>query len=97
MAMIKCPECGKEISDTARSCPDCGWENSTIRGAEIKSSRGRKLGTGVIIFGVFVLLLSLILEMTLGGGSGTNESKFIAVGFICIIAGIVLKIVNRVK
>lgn len=97
MAMIKCPECGKEISDTARSCPDCGWENSTIRGTEIKSNRGRKLGTGVIIFGVLVLLLSMVLEFTLGGGRGTNESKFIAVGFICIIVGIGLKIVNRVK
>lgn len=24
MAMIKCPECGKEISDQAASCPNCG-------------------------------------------------------------------------
>lgn len=25
MALIKCPECGKEISDKARSCPGCGY------------------------------------------------------------------------
>lgn len=25
MAMIKCPECGKEISDRAPSCPECGY------------------------------------------------------------------------
>ena len=24
MALIKCPECGKEISDKARACPNCG-------------------------------------------------------------------------
>lgn len=24
MALIKCPECGKEISDNARKCPNCG-------------------------------------------------------------------------
>ena len=24
MALIKCPECGKEISDKAISCPNCG-------------------------------------------------------------------------
>lgn len=24
MAMIKCPECGKEISDKAAACPNCG-------------------------------------------------------------------------
>lgn len=25
MALMKCPECGKEISDTAQSCPNCGY------------------------------------------------------------------------
>lgn len=25
MALIECPECGKEISDNARSCPKCGY------------------------------------------------------------------------
>lgn len=25
MALINCPECGKEISDTAKSCPNCGY------------------------------------------------------------------------
>ena len=25
MAMINCPECGKEISDLAQSCPNCGF------------------------------------------------------------------------
>ena len=24
MALIKCPECSKEISDKANSCPNCG-------------------------------------------------------------------------
>ena len=24
MALIKCPECGKEISDKANACPNCG-------------------------------------------------------------------------
>ncbi len=25
MALIKCPECGKTVSDTARQCPHCGY------------------------------------------------------------------------
>lgn len=25
MALIKCPECGKEISDQADFCPNCGY------------------------------------------------------------------------
>ena len=24
MALIKCPECGKEVSDDAKACPSCG-------------------------------------------------------------------------
>lgn len=24
MALIKCPECGKDISDAAKACPGCG-------------------------------------------------------------------------
>lgn len=33
MAMIKCPECGKEISDRASNCPGCGYpiENQKIQ------------------------------------------------------------------
>ncbi|MDR0916822.1 MAG: TM2 domain-containing protein [Oscillospiraceae bacterium] len=26
MAMIQCPECGKEVSDQAASCPNCGTQ-----------------------------------------------------------------------
>ena len=25
MALIKCPECGKKISDACDSCPHCGY------------------------------------------------------------------------
>ncbi len=25
MALIKCPECGKEVSDKAQNCPNCGY------------------------------------------------------------------------
>lgn len=28
MALIKCPECGKEISDKASACPNCGCPSS---------------------------------------------------------------------
>ena len=29
MALIKCPECGREISDKAASCPNCGFPINT--------------------------------------------------------------------
>lgn len=30
MALIKCPECGREISDKAESCPGCGCPRSEL-------------------------------------------------------------------
>ena len=37
MALIKCPECGKEVSNNAKACPHCGAvqpEDSIVKPAE---------------------------------------------------------------
>lgn len=34
MAMINCPECGRQISDKAASCPGCGYDMTAPRCAE---------------------------------------------------------------
>ena len=31
MALIKCPKCGKEFSDRAQTCPQCGMSINEIR------------------------------------------------------------------
>lgn len=33
MALIKCPDCGKEFSETASVCPQCGYKK---KNAEVK-------------------------------------------------------------
>ena len=43
MALINCPECGKEISDTVKKCPNCGVKIKT------KKSSGGKLAVIMII------------------------------------------------
>lgn len=57
MALIKCPECGKEISDKASSCPNCG--------VGIRKNSKKKIGiiSGVII--AFILLAILLLFLYL--------------------------------
>ena len=37
MALIKCPECGRDISDKAGRCPHCGYPIDSIKD-EIKQS-----------------------------------------------------------
>ena len=31
MALIKCSECGKQISDKAKTCPNCGNQISQLK------------------------------------------------------------------
>ncbi len=43
MALIKCPECGKEISDKAAACPNCG---TPIADKKVKVHFHRKKALG---------------------------------------------------
>lgn len=40
MSLIKCEECGKEISDKASNCPNCGAKN---KNNNEEASKGLKL------------------------------------------------------
>ena len=55
MAIIKCPECGKDVSDKAVSCPACGYPiASKIPNGDIQIKIGilkakNKLQTGQMV------------------------------------------------
>lgn len=67
MALIKCPECGKEISDKASNCPNCGCPietDSTIKESNsiVKESSINKQSFNIkkfvpIIIGVIVVAI----------------------------------------
>ena len=42
MALIPCPECEKQISDTAESCPDCGYKLTSEIVDSIKRDEAEK-------------------------------------------------------
>lgn len=51
MALIKCPECGREVSSTARACPNCGAPISELSKVKVHFFRKRVFGevnTGTI-------------------------------------------------
>lgn len=52
MALIKCPECGKEISDNAKVCPNCG--------RALKPS-----GAVSVLFGISCLIAALVVAFFL--------------------------------
>lgn len=49
MALIKCPECRKDISDMASSCPSCGYE------LKKKITDSKAKNNIVFIGGVFIV------------------------------------------
>lgn len=53
MALIKCPECGKEVSDTAKACPNCGY-SMKVRGIKITKKHAI---IGAIAAVIIVILL----------------------------------------
>lgn len=75
MALIVCPECTKSVSDTAESCPLCGYKlNKRSAGS---SSTRRTLVIIAICLGVF----GAIVGFTVG------NPAFGAVGAVAVLIG----------
>lgn len=53
MALKKCKECGKEISDSAKACPHCG--------AKSTATKIQELGCAMTLLPIFIVLLLLII------------------------------------
>ena len=54
MAIIKCPECGQDISTEAKSCPCCGAENKEMT-KKAEETKNELIYTWVM-FGVAAIL-----------------------------------------
>lgn len=60
MSLIKCKECGKDVSNKAKTCPNCG--------AEVKAGFSIIKAVGAIFFGL------IIIGFISSGGSGDGAS-----------------------
>lgn len=60
MALIKCTECGKEVSENATSCPNCGNPiNQGVR--QTKTSGSRKTGVKKLLWGIGIAALVFVI------------------------------------
>lgn len=90
MALIKCTECGKEISDKATSCPHCGApivtevdSNEPTVSSQIydtpkisksEKKKGGCLMTMLKVIGILIVVI-IILNIAFGGNSNKTATK----------------------
>lgn len=102
MALIKCPECGKEVSNTCDVCIHCGFQlKNNISEVELnkddgvvvvahRDGPGSIFGLGIfdVVFGLMIVIANIILI--------TKFTEFfyfyavlLAVGVYCVCAGVI--------
>lgn len=64
MALIKCPECGKEVSDSAKTCPNCGYPIAKTVAAQEKTTVSKKSKWSKIILW-FVIVYGILTAIFL--------------------------------
>lgn len=81
MALIKCKECGKEISSEAKVCPNCGYENKKTTSNK-QSSNQIKTGSIVSLIAcsiIIILILGFIIMGLTGSDNNSNQSEDVIV------------------
>jgi len=62
MALIRCPECGREnVSETAPRCPQCGFKIA----AHLRKQNRKKPGPGVVLLALVVVIAVILLFVLL--------------------------------
>ena len=78
MALIKCPECGRQVSDRAATCPECGYPISSSK--ELPGQVAIKIGN--LVLGNSLTLTALRSSLTvqaIDNGRVLGEGKCFSV------------------
>ncbi|WP_319230545.1 zinc ribbon domain-containing protein [Draconibacterium orientale] len=75
MALINCPECKKEVSDSALTCPHCGFQLIHEKKEVEKKTvnKPKKKNNGCLVFFVIIAVLIAIFYIT--GSDDDNSSS----------------------
>lgn len=69
MALVKCPECGKEISDTIKKCPNCGYKN--------KKKLNKKKFVIICIISLVLLIGGCLSIITIKNNNTKQQEKLV--------------------
>ncbi len=94
MALMRCPECEKEISSKAAACPSCGHPIAPVKQAPpntIWTTPSASFGCLTVI-GVIIILIMLIMIAGLSEGAEPEYPPAITVRCTWVIDGDTIKI-----
>lgn len=83
MSLIKCTECGKEISDKATVCPNCGLPlvNDNVEDSSVIEVQGKKqkkgVGVKILISAIAVIVLALIIGVVMHNANVAKENALL--------------------
>jgi len=94
--LIKCPECGKEVSENAVNCVHCGYPLNHKKEEVAKAEITKKKGERVVAFNTVLGFLGFMMfcgVLTSNGGiignqNATAISWFLTVGGTCAVLAI---------
>jgi hypothetical protein len=105
--LIKCSECGRQVSDKAESCPQCGAPiasalEAAAAGVKLRTiqqtSKGLKthiLISAVLFWGGIVWLIVIVRSASSGGVPPSPVVSMIAI--LMIVAGLVWYAVTKLR
>lgn len=67
MALVACPECAREISDTAASCPQCGYAKARPAADDPQKARRMRMRQHINFGGGGCLLLAVAAALPFVG------------------------------
>lgn len=87
MALIKCNECSRDISDTAKACPHCGYANKAKNDKAAMEQTMKEFAA---------VAVASVLTVTIGAANGWVVVSWIGWGFLLAGAAVVLaKFITR--
>lgn len=80
MALINCTECGKEVSDQATACPQCGAKKFKPKPPKKPTSIATWLIGAVVLGGILISMVNAPTAPSSGTSSGPSKSSISIAG-----------------
>ena len=64
MALIYCPDCGKEVSESANTCPNCAYPINRLYGNLISKQNNQLVIAGYIIVFMSLFIFPVLLMIS---------------------------------